>query len=241
MDTLNCSSFSFLLAPARLVFQGPPKIREVPKGSVAERPKVWDDAAKYIKKRGVVEKRAREILRTPASLKKFLAEAETARDEGRVEMQNVEPEYIVEAMLYLVRKDNAYFKRIIEIYKKKDDTKYGFVCSRVIKRIDLVDDPFFKKIFEGAKGYLIRREALRKIEDEPYKFDRIMEGLDEYVKPVSGKHMRQTANFYAARDAITSLNSPRNLRTIAVFRGNIEGDYVKNLAQNRINQLAAKK
>jgi len=199
----------------------------------------------------VTPQKAKEVLGDPAKLQRFLADFEKSRMEGKGVMQErfMKPEHIVQEMLDSVKTDTAFLKKVIETYADKVDSQYGYVCSHAIERIDLVDDKFFKGVFEKSTDYHIRTEALSKIQDESYKLSKILEGLSELGKQtkVVEKHLGEfhyfeSQNYYVARDAITSLTKPESLQKVitAAQGDSMEAKYAKELAQKRLDEIKTK-
>lgn len=264
MEKLNCFRGQFDFQPGQFVYQQPPTEGPKEQGEKREAPKKNPDEARRDGQRAEVKARygddnlekvtpekAKEVLSDPAKLQQFLADFEKSRMEGGMEKQErfMKPEHIVREMLDAVKTDTAFLKKVIETYADKVDSQYGYVCNNAIERIDLVDDEFFKGVFEKSTDYHIRSEALRKIQDESYKLSKILDGLSELGKQTKvveknpGEfHYFESQNYTVARDAITSLTKPESLqRVISAIKGDdAEAKYARELAQKRLEELQAK-
>lgn len=140
-------------------------------------------ADEYLERRNMTAEEGREILSDPEKLQSFLDYFSKPMEGGHIrgfsiagdEIQNLGNTYIIGEMLDVVNPDTAFLKQIIETYMDVGTVEsgdshyiYNWLCSRAIQKIDLVDDEFFKGVFEKSKDHDVKVIALGKIQDQAY-------------------------------------------------------------------------
>lgn len=225
MHTLNCFVEKFSIAHNRLIFQHGPETphqaanEPVRERAPEERGNLEADAGQTKERlKDFDAETSRKILSDPAKLKELL-------------LSEINGNFITypsfRRMLERLRTDTPFLKNLIETYANNDD-EYGSVCSVAIEVIDLADDDFFKKIFETSTDGDIRSLALIRIQDEKYRFQKIMEYLSDY----RGEETYPWGNLYVGFRAIRSLSNIQYLKKISEV-----GGYPGAAAEMRLEEL----
>lgn len=160
--------------------------KEIPKDARREDRKEevkYKYADEFLEDRNITAEEGREILGDPAKLRSLLEYLSKSLKAGHKEgffvdnkeIKNPNITSVVGYMLDAVNPDTAFLKQIIETYvgmQKGYDIQfyytYVYLCNCAVKKIDLVDDEFFKGVFEKSEAHDVKVSALGKIQDQAY-------------------------------------------------------------------------
>jgi hypothetical protein len=81
-------------------------------------------------------------------------------------MEKWHPSTLVEKMLDAVKEDTDFMKGIIETYTGGVYVNQHRVAERAIQRINLVNDDFFRKLYNNYRFDSVGEEAVKKIKDQ---------------------------------------------------------------------------